>query len=149
MDSFRKAIAVDFDGVLHSYTSGWQGIGVIADPPVTGAIEWLIAQCLYGPYDIIINSCRCNESNGITAMSDWIEANVRAVMSKLPAYIDDEERLEDDIATIMVIITFAVQKPERAFIFIDDRSWQFNGTFPSMIELEKFIPWYRRSDSKS
>ena len=34
-------ICVDFDGVIHSYTSGWKGIDVIPDDPVPGAIEWL------------------------------------------------------------------------------------------------------------
>lgn len=36
-----KTICIDFDGVLHSYTSGWQGEDVASDPPVPGAIEWL------------------------------------------------------------------------------------------------------------
>ena len=35
-------LALDFDGVLHSYTSGWQGADVISDPPVPGAIEFLM-----------------------------------------------------------------------------------------------------------
>ena len=34
-------LCIDFDGVLHSYSSGWKGARNIPDPPVTGAIEWL------------------------------------------------------------------------------------------------------------
>ena len=34
-------LAIDFDGVLHSYSSGWKGSRNIPDPPVDGAIEWL------------------------------------------------------------------------------------------------------------
>ena len=31
-------VALDFDGVIHWYRSGWQG-GKIYDPPMPGAIE--------------------------------------------------------------------------------------------------------------
>jgi hypothetical protein len=33
-------IAIDFDGVVHAYSRGWQG-GALYDPPVPGAIEAL------------------------------------------------------------------------------------------------------------
>lgn len=38
-ETMQKAICIDFDGVLHSYTSGWQGHGNIKDPPMPGATE--------------------------------------------------------------------------------------------------------------
>lgn len=28
----KPILAVDFDGTLHSYTSGWKGADVVADP---------------------------------------------------------------------------------------------------------------------
>jgi len=37
----RPTMCLDFDGVLHSYTSGWQGAGVVSDPPVPGAIAFM------------------------------------------------------------------------------------------------------------
>jgi hypothetical protein len=37
----RYTVAVDFDGVIHSYASPWVNAETIPDPPVDGAIAWL------------------------------------------------------------------------------------------------------------
>lgn len=37
----KRLLRIDFDGVMHSYTSAWAGTRVICDPPVEGAFEWL------------------------------------------------------------------------------------------------------------
>ncbi len=29
----KQTVVFDFDGVIHSYTSGWKGATVIPDPP--------------------------------------------------------------------------------------------------------------------
>ena len=38
-----RTVCVGFDGVIHSYVSGWRGAAVIPDPAVPGAIAWLNA----------------------------------------------------------------------------------------------------------
>jgi hypothetical protein len=48
-------IAVDFDGVIHGYSKGWQD-GTIYDPPVPGAIETL--NTLLGNYSIFVFTSR-------------------------------------------------------------------------------------------
>lgn len=40
MANHPKTIAVDFDGVIHTYSRGWQD-GTIYDPPLPGALEGL------------------------------------------------------------------------------------------------------------
>lgn len=41
MDTLKKTIAIDFDGVIHKYSKGWQN-GAIYDNPVKGVHEALI-----------------------------------------------------------------------------------------------------------
>lgn len=43
---YIPTVSFDFDGVIHSYRSGWKGAAVIPDPPVEGikeVIEQLIS----------------------------------------------------------------------------------------------------------
>ena len=42
---YIPTVSFDFDGVIHSYRSGWKGAAVIPDPPVEG-IKEVIEQLL-------------------------------------------------------------------------------------------------------
>jgi len=55
--SSKPHIAVDFDGVIHRYSKGWDN-GSICDIPVTGAIQTLAK--LSEKYDVIIFTTRLN-----------------------------------------------------------------------------------------
>jgi hypothetical protein len=57
---------VDFDGVIHGYSRGWQG-GEIYDPPVPGALEALAK--INEKYDVVIFTTR--KTDGVL---DWITA---------------------------------------------------------------------------
>ena len=52
----KKTIAVDFDGVIHKYSKGWED-GSIYDEPIEGAIEALIELNRKG-YDVVVFSTR-------------------------------------------------------------------------------------------
>lgn len=86
-------IAVDFDGVLHSYTSGWTG-WVPVDPPEPGArefIDWMLAQGL----EVVVTSARAHSEEGAEAIRSWLAAygfpELRVTNEKVraAAYIDD------------------------------------------------------------
>ena len=66
-----KTLCIDFDGVLHSYTSGWKGADVVSDDPVQGAIPWLNSLVDHG-WDVAIYSSRSGERGGVEAMKKWL-----------------------------------------------------------------------------
>jgi hypothetical protein len=140
-DMSKPILCVDFDGVVHSYASGWQGIDKIPDPPVPGALAWLMAATEH--FDVQIYSSRSKQDVGRWAMYRWFcdhaerefgpnhpMANRRAVQDG-PAYP----------------VTFAAEKPA-AFLTIDDRAICFGGDWAAdhlaPAELLKFLPWNKR-----
>lgn len=115
--SNKKTVAVDFDGVIHSYASGWQGAGVIGDPPVPGAIEWL--RSLLPHFWVVVHSARAKSEQGYWAIRQYLETHGL------------------DIAGIEI----SHEKPP-AIMYVDDRAWRFTGdNFPTVEELRAFRPW--------
>lgn len=123
MTEFKKSICIDFDGVIHSYTSGWKGIDQIPDPPVPGAIVAIMKYIDYG-YDVCIYSSRSKEQAGILAMIHW--------------FLDNGMHRSD-----MDKLSFPTQKPP-AWLTIDDRCICFNGQFPDTDEIDNFKPWFKQ-----
>lgn len=119
---YRKIICVDFDGVLHSYTSGWRGEEVVADPPVPGAMQWLAAMQNDLSLQVVIYSSRSKVEAGVIAMRGWLR----------------EHGTEHGV--IVDGLEFPTQKPS-AFLTIDDRSICFTGVFPSLGEIHDFKSW--------
>lgn len=133
MDKFRKMVCVDFDGVLHSYSSGWQGADLIPDKPVPGAMGWLKKLVQETPYDVGIFSARATQDRGAEAIKDWLYKEL------LKVCFSDDEAIE--IADSIKILH---HKPPEGFIFIDDRAFHFQGKFPSLGYLETFTPWGKK-----
>lgn len=86
-------LILDFDGVIHSYTSGWQGIDVTPDPPVEG-VKSAINE-LKKHFRVVVYSSRCHQEGGIEAIRKyllkhdiWVDA---IVDKKVPvvAMVDD------------------------------------------------------------
>ena len=127
-----KTLCIDFDGVIHSYTSGWQGATVIADEPVELAFKWLTFLAnRYTPggdpeFELCIYSSRSKDPGGIEAMIEWFHRHGLA-----------EEVLE--------LLSFPTQKPA-AWLTIDDRAFCFEGEFPSARFMLEFKPWNKKDD---
>ncbi len=89
----RRTICLDFDGVIHSYRSGWCGAEVIPDPPIHGTKESIAR--LRNRYRVVIHSARCATEAGYEAVKAWLlkhELEVDEVCRfKPPAaiYVDD------------------------------------------------------------
>ena len=69
-----KTVVFDFDGVIHSYTSGWQGEDAIPDPPVPGIREAL-KEIHDAGYEVVVVSTRCATAKGKGAIEAWLYNN--------------------------------------------------------------------------
>ena len=115
----RKIISFDFDGVIHSYTSGWKGDNVVLDTPVPG-IKEAIAEIRASGYSVFIHSCRCNTPLGRFAVIAW---------------------LRDNEIEVDAVVT---HKP-LAVVHIDDRCICFDGKPADLLnKIQSFQPWYRQ-----
>lgn len=127
----KPILCVDFDGVIHSYTSPWTDIDEINDKPVPGALRWLWNAQRF--FDVVIYSSRSKEPRGIAAMKYW-----------MAMYATDEFGQDHPMsqANEDYPIKFAHEKPA-AFLTIDDRAICFDGDFEKLEprELIKFKPW--------
>ena len=123
----KPTILVDFDGVIHSYTSGWKGVDQIPDEPVEGALEWLQQLVDTDKFTVCIYSSRSKEEAGLAAMSAWIEHWQGIKELPLTEY------------------WMPITKPA-AFLTLDDRAITFQGpgTFPQPEEILAFKPWNKR-----
>lgn len=130
MSDFNRLICTDFDGVLHSYLTTWEDNDIIPDPPVAGAMRWLVEMEFTDGFQVVIYSGRSRTKMGIEAMKDWIKLHI-------------QEACMGDHAHARTVnnLVFTNTKPP-AFLTLDDRAICFRGTFPSIQELENFRPWY-------
>jgi hypothetical protein len=117
----KPILCVDFDGVIHSYTSKWIDETTILDPPVPGAFEWLSQASEL--FTIHIYSSRSKNLKGIAAMQKWFT-----------------DHGGDDLKLV-----FSHEKPA-AFLTIADRAICFKGDFSILNPetLREFKPWNKQ-----
>lgn len=131
----KPILCLDFDGVYHSYTSGWKGADVIADPPVDGLFDFLVKAL--EEFEVHIYSSRSNLDGGIEAMREWfgyweVRWNI---------WYDDMGMGIHPIS-VTSSLKFPKQKPP-AHVTLDDRGLIFIGVWPNIGDLKAFKPWNR------
>jgi hypothetical protein len=101
-----RTVCLDFDGVVHSYQSGWQGESIVADPPIHGVDRAI--NHLRKDFRVVIHSARCKSEAGRHAIEQWLA----------------KHRIEVD--------EVCENKPP-AFVYVDDRAIRFSGDWPQTI----------------
>ena len=122
----KPTLCLDFDGVLHSYSSGWLGADIVPDAPVAGAADFVVAAQEH--FTVSVYSSRSGQPGGIDAMKRWLHK----------AIID-----ADHDGSAFDTIQWPTEKPA-AFVTIDDRALTFDGTWPRPADLLLFKPWNKR-----
>lgn len=117
----KKTVILDFDGVIHSYVSGWKGADVISDLPTQGTKE-AIAK-LRKTYTVVVVSSRCHQSGGVHAIKNWLDLHgieVDAVTNDKPPHI----------------------------CTVDDRAFRFEGDWQAVIDgiPAASIPWNKKDN---
>ena len=85
----KETIGIDFDGVLNTYTKGWNN-GIIDTPPVHGAVE-ACNRLMSKGFELYVLTARTDH----TPIYDWLEhwdfpyMEVSNVKRPAIAYIDD------------------------------------------------------------
>jgi hypothetical protein len=128
----KLILCLDFDGVIHSYVTGWKGANIVSDPPVEGAIEFLYKVIEY--FEVHIYSTRSNQPGGLEAMKTWLY-NHESLWRK--------KQTVQPRTSLSLCLKWPTEKPS-AFLTIDDRAITFNGIFPSVKEIFAFKPWYKK-----
>jgi hypothetical protein len=70
----KPILVLDFDGVIHSYSSGWKGASVIPDAPVQGSIDFILNAIKR--YEVAILSSRSHQWGGKQAMKKWLKTHL-------------------------------------------------------------------------
>lgn len=131
----RYTVAVDFDGVIHSYTSPWINAHTIPDPPVDGAILWLLT--MVDRFDVVIFTTRAKTWRGRRAVRAWLKHHA------------DVGMWYDTPAGAGIERVFVTDQKVPALVYIDDRAWRFEGRFPTREEIHQARPWNKPREARA
>jgi hypothetical protein len=111
-----RVIAIDFDGVIHSFTSGWQG-ALKANDPIVPGIKEVIAE-LRQDYRVIVMSSRCLHPGGTKTIETYLNK-------------------------YGIIVDGITGEKIPALVYVDDRAITFRQAEGMVDQIRKFEPWHR------
>lgn len=114
-------IGVDFDGVVHAYSKGWQN-GSIYDEPLPGALDSL--RSLMSTYSVFIHTARTD----LESVAEWLQEQ-----SGIPCVADPgcDHGFWTDQSKILV-----TSRKVAAIAYIDDRAIRFDSWAQALAELQ-------------
>ena len=120
----QGTVVFDFDGVIHSFISGWQGSDtIIPDPPVPGIIN-AMEEIQEAGYRIIVVSARNRTLAGKEAVDAWLN--------------EHDIPYDENVA----------YKPP-ALAYIDDRAIKFDGNTANLLhEIQHMRTWLEPDPDK-
>jgi len=136
----KPILALDFDGVIHSYEKGWQD-GEIYGKPTPGFFAWAAEAKIY--FTLVVFSSRSHSHKGIAPMRDWMAVNLWDHQCELTEQGKPKLNLEIED------FDFPTHKP-KAFLTIDDRALTFRGNWSELppAGLRDFTPWNNPPERK-
>lgn len=116
MNITKQTVVFDFDGVIHSYTSGWKGNGIVPDPPVHG-IKEAIDEIRAAGYRVVVVSSRCAMPTGYIAVQEYLQHHG-------------------------IVVDGVTCEKSPAVCYIDDRAINFDGNPSTLLsKIQNFKPW--------
>jgi hypothetical protein len=119
----KPVISLDFDGVIHSYTSPWTCCEEINDPPVEGALDF-IRNAIQSGFHVNIHTARANDPVAEPSIIAWL------LKHGLEHWFIDQMSIS------------AIKRS--ALVYIDDRGLRFEGKFPSFDEIRALKQWNKK-----
>lgn len=112
-----KAVGVDFDGVLHAYSRGWDD-GTVYDDPVPGAFDAL--KYLMARYAVFIFTSR-----NVGQVAEWLTSHgftVDTDDSAFQHYLEWDGKFWDRQGVLLI-----TNRKLGAIAYVDDRGVAFRG----------------------
>lgn len=133
--TYRPILCLDFDGVIHSYSSGWKGAGNCPDAPVEGTLAFLIEATKH--FRVAVYSSRSKSFAGRRAMKRYFREHFEMPLTFSP---------DHNVDWLHEAIEWPWFKPS-AFVSIDDRALTFTGKWSDFApaDLLAFKPWNKRA----
>ena len=121
-----KTIAIDFDGVVHAYSRGWQD-GTIYDPPLPGAIDAL--NLLMQDHAVFIHTTR-----DAATVAGWLADRGFDTVVDVDGPKHPKREFWNDTGSLLV-----TDRKLPAVAYIDDRGIRFQNWIQALHELGNVV----------
>ncbi|MFG2970841.1 hypothetical protein ACGFZS_46990 [Streptomyces sp. NPDC048288] len=118
-----KTLAIDFDGVIHAYSKGWQD-GTIYDPPLPGSLEAI--RSLMETYAVFIHTTR-----DAGAVAGWLADHGFDTVLDVDGPTHPKRQFWNDLGALLV-----TDRKLPAVAYIDDRGIRFTNWDQALTDLQ-------------